>query len=137
LFRKTNLFTNLDTLPSITVNGANTGDWEAVRKAANWQSNGFVPDISTDAIRCFENAPGTPAPKVANATAGGKVTYNFNPNIYQPGPLQFYLAKVPAGQRAASWDGKGAVWFKVYGEQPKFGSQLTWPSTGTQEQTFF
>jgi len=41
-----------------------------------------------------------------------------------------YLARVPDGQDVKSWNGDGAVWFKVYQEQPTFGSQLTWPSNG-------
>lgn len=30
------------------------------------------------------------------------------------GPILVYAAKVPSGQTAATWDGSGAVWFKLY-----------------------
>ena len=42
--------------------------------------------------------------------------------------MSFYLAKVPAGQSAKTFTGDGNVWFKIWHEQPTFGSQLTWPS---------
>ncbi|KAH8887705.1 endoglucanase II [Thozetella sp. PMI_491] len=45
------------------------------------------------------------------------------------------MAKVPAGQTAASFDGSGQVWFKIYEEQPNFGAQLTWPSNSEKEVT--
>lgn len=40
------------------------------------------------------------------------------------------MAKVPAGQTAATWDGAGDVWFKIYAVGPKFGTSLTWPAQG-------
>lgn len=42
------------------------------------------------------------------------------------------MAKVPSGQTAASFDGSGKVWFKVYQDMPTTsGGQYTWPSNGT------
>lgn len=108
--------------------GTNAGKWQAVRQAKNWQDNGFVGDVTSKDIRCFELSPGTGAPVVANVTAGQQVTYNIDPNLYHPGPMSFYLAKVPAGQSAKTFTGDGNVWFKIWHEQPTFGSQLTWPS---------
>ncbi|KAL2128619.1 hypothetical protein VTI74DRAFT_8935 [Chaetomium olivicolor] len=113
------------TLPRI----ASGSDWQHVRKADNWQNNGFVGDVNSAQIRCFQSSPAA-APETLNATAGSSVTYYANPSIYHPGPMQFYLARVPDGQNINSWNGDGAVWFKVYHEQPNFGSQLTWPSNG-------
>jgi hypothetical protein len=42
------------------------------------------------------------------------------------------MAKVPSGQTAATFDGKGAVWFKIYQDGPSgLGtSSITWPSSG-------
>lgn len=107
----------------------NTGAaWSNVRQAKNWQSNGFVGDVTSPDIRCNQlNAGG--APSTLSVAAGGTVTVNVSPNAYHPGPMQHYLAKVPAGQTAATFDGSGAVWFRIAAEQPNFGSQLTWPST--------
>lgn len=65
-----------------------------------------------------------------SVAAGGSVSVSINPNIYHPGPFQSYLAKVPAGQDINTWDPTTAVWFRIYAEQPTFGSQLTWPSNG-------
>ncbi|KAK3314865.1 glycoside hydrolase [Apodospora peruviana] len=107
----------------------NGGDWQYVRKADNWQNNGFVGSVTSDQIRCFQSAH-APAQATLNVTAGSAVTYSAAPNVYHPGPMAFYLARVPDGQDINSWKGEGAVWFKIYHEQPNFGGQLTWPSNG-------
>jgi hypothetical protein len=53
-------------------------------------------------------------------------------SISHPGPLQFYLAKVPEGKTAADWDGSGDVWFKIYSQGATFsGGQMSWGSSGT------
>ncbi|KAK3340008.1 glycoside hydrolase [Lasiosphaeria hispida] len=116
------------TLPKILAGGAGA-DWQYVRKADNWQSNGFVGNVASEQIRCFQSAA-TPAQATLNVTAGSTVTYGAAPNVYHPGPMQFYLARVPDGESVSSWKGDGAVWFKIYHEQPNFGGQLTWPSNG-------
>jgi hypothetical protein len=108
-----------DTLPSI--NGG--AYWSHVRQAKNWQDNGFVGDVTSNDIRCNQLKPGTSTMTVA---AGSSVKVSVNPNAYHPGPFQSYLAKVPEGQDINTWDPTGAVWFRIYAEQPKFGSQLTW-----------
>lgn len=64
-----------------------------------------------------------------SVAAGSSVGFKASPNIFHPGPLQFYMAKVPSGQTAASWDGSGNVWFKIYAEQAtSSGGQLSWGS---------
>jgi len=109
-------------------------DWQQVRKADNWQNNGFVGDVTSAQIRCFQSSPAS-ASATLNVTAGSTVTYSAAPNVYHPGPMQFYLARVPDGQTITSWNGDGAVWFKVFHEQPNFGAQLTWPSNGKSSFT--
>ncbi|KAK4166283.1 glycoside hydrolase [Cladorrhinum sp. PSN259] len=104
-------------------------DWQHVRRADNFQSNGFVENIQGPQIRCFQKSF-APAQSTLNVTAGSSVTYYANQGVFHPGPMQFYLARVPDGQSINSWAGDGAVWFKIYGEQPNFGSQLTWSSNG-------
>ncbi|KAK4101790.1 lytic polysaccharide monooxygenase [Parathielavia hyrcaniae] len=104
-------------------------DWQHVRRADNWQNNGFVGNVNSPQIRCFQSSPAA-APATMSVAAGSSLTYHANPSTYHPGPMQFYLARVPDGQSINSWHGDGAVWFKVYHEQPNFGSQLTWPSMG-------
>ncbi|KAI6368840.1 hypothetical protein MCOR25_004583 [Pyricularia grisea] len=116
--------------PTLLVNGQTAGstDWSQVRKTVSWQDNGFVASVTSPQIRCNQLNLNQGGSATATVAAGSKVGFNVAPSIYHPGPLAFYLAKVPAGQTAASWDGSGQEWFKIYHEQPNFGSQLTWPS---------
>jgi hypothetical protein len=79
--------------------------------------------VTSSDIRCNQLSPATTSLSVA---AGSSVKVNVNPSAYHPGPFQSYLAKVPSGQDINTWDPTGAVWFRIYAEQPKFGSQLTW-----------
>ncbi|KAK4221054.1 glycoside hydrolase [Podospora fimiseda] len=109
------------------VNGG--GDWSVVRRADNFQSNGFVENIQGPQIRCFQKSH-SGASQTLNVTAGSTVTYYSNQGVFHPGPMQFYLARVPDGQSVQNWQGEGAVWFKIYHEQPGFGQQLTWSSNG-------
>ncbi|KAK3386887.1 glycoside hydrolase [Podospora didyma] len=117
------------TLPKVFASGGSGADWQYVRKADNWQSNGFVGSVTSEQIRCFQSTTAG-ASAVLNVTAGSSVTYGVSPNAYHPGPMQFYLARVPDGQDVKTWKGDGAVWFKIAHEQPNFGAQLTWPSNG-------
>ncbi|ORY08736.1 glycosyl hydrolase family 61-domain-containing protein [Clohesyomyces aquaticus] len=112
------------TFPALT----GTSDWQYVRTTVNFQSNAGLSDVTSDQIRCY-----TSGTKAASGTqtvaAGGSVGFKASPNIFHPGPLQFYMAKVPEGQSASTWDGKGQVWFKIYAEQAqKGGSGLSWAS---------
>lgn len=118
-----------DTLP--TINGAPA--WSAVRQAKNWQNNGFVGDVTSSDIRCNQLKAGN---ETVSVSAGSSVKVNVNPNAYHPGPFQSYLAKIPDGQDVNSWDPTSAVWFRIYAEQPKFGSQLTWLSESPSSLLF-
>ena len=62
--------------------------------------------------------------------AGSSIAYNAKASISHPGPMAFYIAKVPAGQTAATWDGKGQVWSKIYQDKPTLGGSMTWPTQG-------
>lgn len=83
-------------------------------------------------MTCYELNPGTGAPKIASVTAGSTFTFRVDPSIQHPGPLQFYMAKAPSGKTAATFDGKGSAWFKIYQDGPSgLGtSSITWPSSG-------
>jgi hypothetical protein len=117
------------TMPRIKAGGVSTSDWQAVRQTANYQSNGPVTNVQSSEMTCYELSPGKAAPQTVAVTAGSTLTYEINPNIYHPGPLNVYMAKAPSS--AASFDGKGNVWFKVYNEAAQnTGSALTWPSNG-------
>ncbi|KAI1769584.1 glycoside hydrolase family 61 protein [Hypoxylon sp. FL1150] len=113
-------------------NLSGTSAWSSVRQTANFQSNGPVTDVNSDAIKCYQNAAGG-APDTTAVQAGGKISWVAAPNIYHPGgsALSAYMAKVPSGQTAASFDGSGKVWFKVFQDMPTTsGGQYTWPSNG-------
>ncbi|KAI3337293.1 lytic polysaccharide monooxygenase [Xylariaceae sp. AK1471] len=115
---------------------AGTADWSSVRQTANFQSNGPVTDVSSDAIRCYQQSSGG-APSISQVKAGGQITWTVAPSIYHPGALSAYMAKAPAGQTAGTWDGKGAVWFKVFQDAPSVsGGQYVWPSNGKAEVSF-
>lgn len=88
-------------------------------------------------MTCYELNPGTGAPKIAAVTAGSTFTFVVDPDIEHPGPLQFYMAKAPSGQTAATFDGKGPVWFKIFENGPSgLGTNdITWPSSGTGRLT--
>lgn len=68
-----------------------------------------------------------------SVAAGSTVGFTAKASISHPGPLQFYMAKVPSGKTAANWDGSGTVWFKIFGQGPNFGSSLTWASNGATQ----
>ncbi|KAK1773985.1 glycosyl hydrolase family 61-domain-containing protein [Copromyces sp. CBS 386.78] len=92
------------TFPSV----GNSADWQYVRTTAN-----------------FQRAPG-----ILNVTAGHALNYNTKASISHPGPMAVYIAKVPAGQTAATWDGKGKVWSKIDQDYPTISGSITWPSQG-------
>jgi hypothetical protein len=100
-----------------------------VRQADNWQDNGFVGDVSSSEIRCFQ-ASNAPAKSTLEVAAGSTLGFDAAPSVYHPGPVSFWLAKVPEGKTAGTFNGEGNVWFEISQEQPKFGSQLTWSSNG-------
>lgn len=107
---------------------AGGSDWQHVRRADNYQSNGFVGNVGSEQMRCFQsNHQGAQA--TLKVAAGSTVPYHASQGVYHPGPMAFYMARVPDGQSVSSWKGEGAVWFKIYHEQPGFGQQLTWGST--------
>jgi hypothetical protein len=117
--------------PSDTFPSTGSGTWSTVRQTVNFQSNAGLSDVTSEQIRCYTNG-NTKAPQIQKVAAGGSVTFTASPNIFHPGPLQFYMAKVPSGQTAATWDGAGTVWFKTYAEPAIIANgQLSWASLST------
>jgi hypothetical protein len=97
---------------------------------------GPVTDISSPQIRCYELSPGT-ASQTYTVAAGDTLGFTAQTSVSHPGPLQFYMAKVPEGKTAATFDGAGAVWFKVYSQGATFsGGQMTWASSNKQVVNF-
>lgn len=109
-----------------------SAEWETIRITENFQSHGPVQDVTSAAMTCYQRDVGTGAAKIVPVQAGGTVSFTVDTSIGHPGPLHFYMAKVPSGKTAATFDGKGAVWFKIYQDGPAgLGtSSITWPSSG-------
>jgi len=120
--------------PALISNGAKTTDWQYVRQWTGYYSNGPVTDVNSISFRC--NVDGaTKSASTQTVAAGSTIGFTAASSISHPGTLQFYLAKVPSGKTAATWDGSGSVWFKIYGQGPGgLGtSALTWPSQGATQ----
>ncbi|KAK4183944.1 glycoside hydrolase [Podospora australis] len=119
------------TFPRLVVNGvAEEKDWSVTRRTKNDQSKSGIENPSSGDIRCYSS---TTAAGIATVPAGSTVHYISTQQINHPGPTQYYLAKVPAGQSAKSWDGSGAVWFKIATAMPEVdkNKQLVWPAQNT------
>lgn len=111
------------TFPALT----GTTDWQYVRVTDNKNSNAGVSDVNSVQIRCYTSGGGSS--QTQTVAAGSSVGFKASPNIFHPGPLQFYIAKVPAGQTVESFKGEGNVWAKIYAEQAtSSGGQLSWGS---------
>jgi hypothetical protein len=78
-------------------------------------------------IRCNVGASTKSAPMTATVATGSKVGFGLNKAISHVGVMEWYMAKVPEGHTAATWDGSGEVWFKIHKDHPTF-SPLKWPS---------
>ncbi|KAF8592832.1 hypothetical protein BDV93DRAFT_357420, partial [Ceratobasidium sp. AG-I] len=116
--------------------GTVTGEYVYVR--ANTNTNSPVTDITSTDLRC--NVGGLASGATTSTTtvaAGSTVGFQADIPLIHPGPTQVYLGKVPSGSTAATWDGSGANWFKIYALGADFSSgSLAWPSSDKQTFTF-
>lgn len=118
--------------PSMISGGTTTPEWQSVRQWTGYYTFQPVTNVASLDIRCNANGSSAFAPSTLSIAAGSTAGFSANPDIYHPGPLLVYMAKVPTGKTAANWDGSGAVWFKIYQEGPTFGGQaLSWPTDST------
>ncbi|KAI2469830.1 lytic polysaccharide monooxygenase [Annulohypoxylon bovei var. microspora] len=116
------------TFPRLVVDGkSEEADWWATRKTKNADSKTGIESATSADIRCYSSQN---AANVATVPAGATIHYISTQQVNHPGPTQYYLAKVPAGQSASSWDGSGNVWFKIHTTTPTVDSnkQITWPA---------
>lgn len=122
-----------DTFPAVTIGGQSTSNWEVIRQTANHQSTGPIEDVSSRLMSCYElNTSGPWSDTgVLNVQAGDSVSFTSSPAIFHPGPALAYLAKVPAGTDVTQWDASGAVWFKIWQDEPTISSSdITFPTMG-------
>ncbi|KAF8850479.1 hypothetical protein BDZ45DRAFT_696737 [Acephala macrosclerotiorum] len=95
------------TFPALIANGTTGVEWSAVCQWTGYQSDGPVTDVSSLSIRCNVGASTKSATQTASVAAGSAVEFTAKADIWHPGPMLFNMAKVPAGQTAATWDGAG------------------------------
>ncbi|KAK0120063.1 hypothetical protein ONS95_011476 [Cadophora gregata] len=123
--------------PALISGSTKTPAWQYVRQWSGSYTYSPVVDVTSKDIRCNVKGDSIFAPGTLGVTAGSTVGFTADPPIYHPGPLQAYMAKVPAGSTASTWDGSGSVWFKIFAQGPKFGGQsLTWPSDSAATVTW-
>ncbi|KAK4245040.1 glycoside hydrolase [Corynascus novoguineensis] len=121
------------TFPRLVVNGKAEGqDWSVTRMTKNAQSKQGVENPTSADIRCYTSQT---AANVMTVPAGSTIHYISTQQINHPGPTQYYLAKVPSGSSAKTFDGSGAVWFKISTTMPTMDSnkQMVWPAQNTYE----
>ncbi|KAF2871053.1 glycoside hydrolase [Massariosphaeria phaeospora] len=115
------------TFPRLVVNGkSEAADWSATRKTKNAESKQGIENPTNGDIRCYSSAN---AANIVSVPAGADIHYISTQQVNHPGPTQYYLAKVPSGASVTSWDGSGAVWFKISTTMPSVDAnkQMTWP----------
>src|ERR1700760_2459120 len=93
-------------------------EWSNVRQWTGYYTFNPVTNVASVDIRCNVNGSASFAPNTLSIAAGSVLKWAANPDIYHPGPLLAYMAKVPAGKTAANWDGSGTVWFKIFEDHP-------------------
>ncbi|TVY75978.1 Endo-beta-1,4-glucanase D [Lachnellula suecica] len=112
--------------------------WQQVRERSDMNSHEPVLDTTLLDIRCGKDASTAYAPAIQTVAAGSSLGWVVDPSIQHPGPGLGYLAKVPAGKTAATWDGSGAVWFKVWEQGPTAlnSNGGDWPTSGLTTLSF-
>lgn len=123
--------------PSLIVSGAITTAWNYVRQYPTYYTNNPVTTVSTDDIRCNVGGDSSFAPATMAVAAGSTIGMTSSPNIYHNGVGLAYMAKVPAGKTAATWDGSGAVWFKVHEIPPVLSpGKITFPTDSKYSENY-
>ncbi|KAF8879663.1 glycoside hydrolase family 61 protein [Gymnopilus junonius] len=123
------------TLPDLLIGGTNTGDWVNIRKTNNFDSQAPVTDVTSQDLRCYTSETGATA-STATVAAGSQIGFQADQSMYHQGVVNVYMAKAPGN--VSTWDGSGAVWFKVY-QIPAVtdgGTSISFPGTNIQTVTF-
>lgn len=124
---------------ALVYNGNQTASWYYVRQWNNYVTLDPVTDVTSTDIRCNVGASTVSAPGTLTVSAGSQLGWYVTPAIYHAGPLLAYMAKVPSGKTAATWDGSGTVWFKIYQDGQPSGmgtSNLQWSNYNKAQVSF-
>lgn len=119
--------------PNTIVNGVKSADWQYIRDTANNPQSGPVEDVRSSLMACYEKS-GRAAAAVQTVAAGARVGFVSSNSMGHPGPLIFYMARVPDGQNVNSWSPSGNVWFKTDQYGNKVGS---YPPFDTEMREFY
>lgn len=121
------------TFPALIANGQTTTAWQYVRDWTGSYTNSPLTDVTSENLRCNVGADKMSA-QTMTVAAGSTVGFTAVSSISHPGPMLFYMAKVPAGQTAATFDGSGTVWFKIAQDAAIIGSTISWPNAGKENR---
>ncbi|KAL0950272.1 hypothetical protein HGRIS_010252 [Hohenbuehelia grisea] len=107
------------TLQFLWINGADQGQNTGLRIPPN---NNPVTDVTSSDLTCNVNGLSGSGVSTLSVPAGAKITLEWHQHAQRTGedaisgghkgPVLVYVAKAPGD--AASFDGKGAVWTKIY-----------------------
>ncbi|KAF8966548.1 glycoside hydrolase family 61 protein [Flammula alnicola] len=123
------------TFPSLIANGAVTGAWVNVRETNNFNSQDPVTDVTSADFRCYDSAT-NPTASTATVAAGSTIGFQADGSVYHPGVINVYAAKAPSN--VTTWDGSGAVWFKIYqiSAVTDGGSTISFPAQNALSYSF-
>ena len=84
-------------------------------------------------MACYEK-PGRPSADVLTIAAGSEIGFTSSNSMGHPGPMLYYMARVPDGEDVDSWSPSGNVWFKTDqgGNTPD-----DWPPFESEMMEFF
>lgn len=118
--------------------GVISGQWEYIRDTANDPVSGPLEDVTSPLVACYEKSPRAAAKTLA-VTAGSLISFVSSNTMGHPGPILWYMARVPDGVAVDSWKPSGNVWFKIdqkgdHGKSyPEFDTNMQSVSSSTSE----
>jgi len=108
----------------LTYSGVEYPAYTYVRTNTNYNSP--VTDLTSNDLRCNQGGETANGTTTLSVTAGSAFSFTADIQVYHNGPLSIYMAKAPS--TAATFDGSGAVWFKILDMGPDFSSgTAVWP----------
>ncbi|KAF8748762.1 P-loop containing nucleoside triphosphate hydrolase protein [Rhizoctonia solani] len=93
-------------------------------------------DVSTTNLTCNSGGEHAGSTTTTTVAAGSTIGFALDEAIFHHGVLNVYMAKAP--ETAATFNGSGEVWFKIY-ELPPItdgGNSITFPTDGMTNVTF-
>ncbi|CAE6439248.1 unnamed protein product [Rhizoctonia solani] len=95
---------------SLIVNGTLTAPYAHVRNSTN--GNFPVMDVSAANLTCNSGGERAGATTTKTVSAGSTIGFALDEAIFHHGVLNVYMARAP--DTAATFNGLGEVWFKIY-----------------------